>query len=69
MLWMIFVILHGDAVLSDAFSRTGRKQRVPPPWKATLGEETVFAEVARIKCGQAAMPNTFSGQGEKTTVN
>lgn len=42
---------------------------MPPPWKATLGEEAVFTEVARIKCGQAAMPNTFSGQGEKKTVN
>jgi hypothetical protein len=30
--------------------------RVPPPWKATLGEETVFAEVARVEtqpCGNA----------------
>jgi hypothetical protein len=51
----------GDAVMSDAFSRTGRKQRVPPSWKATLGEETVFAEVARVESGQAAMPATFSG--------
>jgi hypothetical protein len=32
----------GDAVMSDAFSRTGGKQHVPPPRKATLGEETVF---------------------------
>ena len=59
----------GDAVMSDAFSRTGRKQLVPPPWKATLGEETVFAEVARVESGQAPMPATFSGQGEKTSVN
>jgi hypothetical protein len=61
----------GDAVMSDAFSRTGTKQLVPPPWKATLGEETVFAEVARVEIGhgQAAMPATFRGQGEKTTVN
>jgi len=59
----------GGAVMSDAFSRTGRKQRVPPPWKATLGEETVFAEVVRVESGQAAMPATFRGQDEKATVN
>ena len=47
----------------------GENKRMQPPWKATLGEEAVFTEVARIKCGQAAMPNTFSGQGEKKTVN
>ena len=56
-------------VMSDSFSGQGENNRVPPPWKATLGEEAVFAEVARVECRQAAMPNTFSGQTEKTTVN
>jgi hypothetical protein len=42
---------------------------VPPPWKGTLGEETVFAEVARVESGHVATPATFSGQGKKTTVN
>jgi diguanylate cyclase (GGDEF)-like protein len=29
---------------------------VPPSWKATLGEEAVFAKVARVESSHAAMP-------------
>jgi hypothetical protein len=62
--------LHGDAVMSDAFGRTGRKQtRVPPSWKVTLGEEAVFAEVARVEPIHAAMPATRSCHGEKATLD
>ena len=39
----------------------GENKRVPPSWKATLGEEAVFAEVARVESSHAAMPATRVG--------
>lgn len=45
----------------------GENKRVPPSWKVTLGEEAVFAEVARVESIHAAMPATRSCNGEKAT--
>ena len=49
---------RSDAAVSDAFSRAGANNECCLRENATLGEETVFAEMARVESSHAAMPCT-----------
>jgi hypothetical protein len=35
--------------MSDVSSGRGKNNRVLPPWRVTLGEETLFTEAARVE--------------------
>ena len=62
--------LSGDAVMSDAFSRTGRKQTRATFVEGDLGGGSLFAEVARVESSHAASARyTGSCHGEKATLD
>ena len=54
------LLLLSSAVMSDESSGQGKNNHVLPPWRVTLGEETLFTEAARVECCQVAMPHSVS---------